>query len=370
MAQNELTFIDLLGPQPAPTSTGTARGLWNVGTAELLTFFTSSLQSNESKDYYYEIWGSASLSCDDEKMFSVTYGHISGSGSLNDGGERDDTPSRAIYSQFRHLCLDGNEGGFFLSASNEPIEDFYVININRDKFGDKLDPGNFEINIASLSGSGYANNVHTGSNVIVSGSTPTIITLIDDSGDQSDLIESVTQTSIERNLVSGSLQNGIYSSGAGRHCYGKVYPSQGIILISAKALNQSASFNTVTGSNINGDNSFKLFTSLSGSAAVRSEGFTARAIDVKHCSYYYCRISNSVANYSSNPTYIIQTLGRNKGLIKHARFHDNPTTYITSIGLYGPDQQGNRQLLAVAKLSKPIKKSFTSELSITIKLEY
>lgn len=369
MAQNELTFIDLLGSQPAPTSTGTARGLWDTGTAELLTFFTSSLQTTASKEYYYEVWGSASLSCDDEKMFSVAYGHISGSGSLNEGGEKDDTPSRAIYSQFRHLCLDGNEGGFYLSGSTEPIEDFYVININRDKFGDKLDPGNFEINIAELNGASHANNVHTGSNVTIK-SAGKRITLIDDSGDQSDLMESVTQTSIERNLVSGSLQDGIYSSANGRHCYGKVYPSQGIILISAKSLNQSASFNSVTGSNLNGDNSYKLFRSMSGSAAVHSEGFTARAIDVKHCSYYYCRIGNSIANYSSNPTYIIQTTGKSKGLIKHARFHDNPTTYITSIGLYGNDAQGIRHLLAVAKLSKPIKKSFTSELSITIKLEY
>jgi hypothetical protein len=368
MAQNELTLIDLMGSQPAPTSTGTARGLWAVGTAELLTFFTSSTQTNASKEYYYEVWGSASLSCDDEKMFSVTYGHISGSGSLNEGGEKDDTPSRAVYSQYRNICLDGNEGGFYLSGSNQPIEDFYVININRDKFGDKLDPGNFEINIAELNGTAHANNVHTGSNVVRK-SGGKRITLIDDSLDQSDLIESVTQTSVERNLVSGSLQDGIYSN-SDRHYYGKVYPSQGIILISAKALNQSASFNTVTGSNLNGDNSYKLFTAMSGSAAISSEGFTARAIDVKHCSYYYVRVKNNEANYSSNPTYIIQNAGRSKGLIRHARFHDNPTTYITSVGLYGADADGNRSLLAVAKLSKPIKKSFTSELSITIKLEY
>jgi hypothetical protein len=109
---------------------------------------------------------------------------------------------------------------------------------------------------------------------------------------------------------------------------------------------------------------------MSGSAAISSEGFTARAIDVKHCSYYYVRVKNNEANYSSNPTYIIQNAGRSKGLIRHARFHDNPTTYITSVGLYGADADGNRSLLAVAKLSKPIKKSFTSELSITIKLEY
>jgi len=359
--------------QPAPTTTGTARGLWAAGTAELLTLFTSSVQSSASKDYYYEVWGSASLSCADEIMFSVAYGHISGSGSINEGGEANDTPSRAIYSQYKLMCLDGDEGGFYLPSSTlvgatEQIKHFYAININRDKFGDKMDPGNFEINIAELSGSGKANNVHTGSNVQVSGSTPQYITLIDDSGDTTDLIENTTQTSYVRYLVSGSLQNGIYNPSS-PHYYGRVFPSQGIILISADKLNLSASFNTVTGSNINGDNSYKLFTAMSGSAALRTKGFTARAIDIKHCSYYYCRIGNNVCNYSSNPTMIYQD-GINKGVIKNSRFHDNPTAYITSIGLYGPDIYGNLSLLAIAKLSKPIKKSFTSELSVTIKLEY
>ena len=353
--------------QAAPTTTGTTRGLWNAGTAELLTFFTSSTQTTSSKDYYYEVWGSASLSCDEERMFSVAYGHVSGSGSRNEGGEADDTPTRAIYSQYKLMCLDGNEGGFILSGSTESLEDFYVININRDKFGDKLDPGNFEISFAELSGSGKANNVHTGSNVMVK-FNGTSITLIDDSADSQDQIESLSQTSYVRNLVSGSLQNGIYSDSS-RHYYGKVFPSQGIILISAKALNQSSSFNTVTGSNISGDNSYKLFTSISGSASVNGNGFTARAIDIKHCSYYYCRVRNFEANGTSNPTYIYQT-PTNKGLIKNTRFHDNPVTYITSIGLYGPDIDGNRSLLAIAKMSKPIKKDPTTELSVTIKLEY
>jgi len=359
--------------QYAPTTTGTARGLWAAGTAELITMFTSSTQNSASQDYYYEVWGSASISCADEVMFSVAYGHVSGSGSINEGGEADDTPSRAVYSQYKLMCLDGDEYGFYLSGSTKeemavPLEDFYVININRDKFGDKMDPGNFEINIAELNGSGISNNVHTGSNVQLK-ANPKILTLIDDSGDTTDLIENATQTSYVRNLVSGSLQNGIYSN-SDRHYYGKVFPSQGIILISAKSLNHSSSFNTVTGSNISGDNSYKLFTAMSGSAALNSMGFTARAIDIKHCSYYYCRIRNSEYNYTSNPTMMYQD-GFSKGVIKNSRFWDNPITYITSIGLYGKDANGiDNQLLAVAKLSKPIKKSFTNELSVTIKLEY
>lgn len=348
-------------------TTSYTRGLWNTNLAELLTFFTSSDQSSDSQEYYYEVWGSASLSCTDDNMFSVTYGHVSGSGSVNQGGNLDDTATRAIYSQYKLTCLDGDESGIILKNETNPIEDFYAININREKYGDKLDPGNFEISFAALSGSGKVNAEHTGSKVQVSGSNPTIITLIDDSGDQSDAMEESRYFSMPRNLVSGSLQNGIYKDGSDNtHYYGKVYPSQGVIIVSAHSLDQSASFNTVTGSNVAGDNSYKLFTSISGAAAVGSVGFTARGIDIKNEEYYYITLRIDDANYTSNPTFINQTEGLNKGKIKNVKFIDNPKTFISTIGLY--DDAYN--LLAVAKMSKPLKKTSRDELSITIKLEY
>ena len=313
------------------STTGYARGLWGTNTAELLTFFTSSMQTSSSQEYYYEVWGSASLSCNDERMFSVTYGHVSGSGSVNQGGNLDDTATRAIYSQYKLSCLDGDENGIILGDQTQSISDFYAININRDRFGDKLDPGNFEISLVELSGSAYSNNFFTGSNVQVSSSNK-LITLIDDSGDSNDLTEYPSQTSIARNLVSGSLQNGIYNTSS-PHYYGKVYPSQGVIIVSAHSLNQSASFNTVTGSNIAGDNSYKIFTSISGAATISQTGFTARAINVKHEEYYYVRVSNQQGNYTSNPTYTYQD-GDTRGKIKNTRFMDNPVVYVSSIGLY------------------------------------
>ena len=45
---------------------------------------------------------------------------------------------------------------------------------------------------------------------------------------------------------------------------------------------------------------------------------------------------------------------------------DNPTTYITTVGMY--NDAGD--LLAVAKLSQPITKDFTKEALIRVKLDY
>lgn len=342
------------------------RGLWADGTGELLTFYTSSTQNTSSKEYYYQVWSSASSACDDQSVFSIAYGHISGSGSLNSGGEASDTPTRAIYSQYRLLCLDPNETTFkHKDTTSTEIDDFYVLNFDRIKVGDKLDPGNFEISIAQLNGGAYANNVYTGSNVSISSSNK-VITLIDDTADATDTLGYGGVPSNVRALVSGTINGGIYNP-TSPHYYGLVYPDLGTIIIDAASLNASASFNTVTGSNIAGDNGMKLFKSISGSAAISSSGFTARAVDIKEQDFYFVRVYNKDFNYSNNPTYVSSSTDLTEGgKLSNTTFQYEPITYITSIGLYN-DQ---RELLAVAKLSQPIQKSFSGELSITVKLEY
>ena len=95
-----------------------------------------------------------------------------------------------------------------------------------------------------------------------------------------------------------------------------------------------------------------------------SGGYDWWYFDVKQQDFYFVRIGNSDYNYSNNPTYVT---GSGTGLLDNSKFSNEPVTYITSIGLY--DRAGG-YLLAVAKLSKPLQKSFNSELSITVKLEY
>ena len=372
MADRIYRSIEPLGTLPIIASSSFIRPLWGAKTGELLTFFTSSTQTTSSKEYYYEVWGSASLSCDEERMFSVAYGHVSGSGSSWAGGsdlDKGDTPSTSIYSQYKLMCLDGDEGGLKLSGETTPITDFYVITINRDKFGDKLDPGNFQINLAQLNGDAHANNVYTGSNVAVSSSNK-IISLIDDSGDSGNLYELDTATSRPRYVVSGSLENGIHNPSAPHH-YGIVFPSQGAIILSAEKLNLSASFNTVTGSNIAGDNSMKLFKSISGSAVVANKGFTARSVIVKNESFYFVRVpygpiaSNNPTWAYPNPT--TDNNGTNiTGRVINSNWESQPVVYITSVGLYN----SSGDLMAVAKLSKPVKKTLNSELTISVTLEY
>jgi hypothetical protein len=76
---------------------------------------------------------------------------------------------------------------------------------------------------------------------------------------------------------------------------------------------------------------------------------------------YFCRANHNEFNYSSNPTY----LSSSKIVVKNATT-DNPVSYITTVGLYSD----NRELLAVAKLSEPLKKTPDTEFTLRVRLDY
>lgn len=79
-------------------------------------------------------------------------------------------------------------------------------------------------------------------------------------------------------------------------------------------------------------------------------------------SIYFCRAYNHEFNYSSNPTY----LNNSKIVVKGDNPEALPRTYITTVGLYGDDNQ----LLAVAKLSEPVLKTPENELIARVRLDF
>lgn len=76
---------------------------------------------------------------------------------------------------------------------------------------------------------------------------------------------------------------------------------------------------------------------------------------------YFCRANHNEFNYSSNPTY----LSGGQIVVKNVA-SDAPVSYITTVGLYS----AANELLAVAKLSEPLKKSIDNELTIRVRLDY
>ena len=78
--------------------------------------------------------------------------------------------------------------------------------------------------------------------------------------------------------------------------------------------------------------------------------------------YIFVRARNSEFNYSENPSFISGSTGE----VIYDNFINNPQTYITTVGMYNDANE----LLAVAKMSKPLIKDFTKELLLRVKLDF
>ena len=76
---------------------------------------------------------------------------------------------------------------------------------------------------------------------------------------------------------------------------------------------------------------------------------------------YFCRVPHNKYNHSGNPTYLSASQIRVKNVNT-----DTPIAYITTIGLYN---QAN-ELLAVAKLSEPLRKDPSNEMTLRVRLDY
>jgi len=348
-------------------------GIFN-GSQSLDCYLTSSVTSSTSNDYYYAVTDCPT--CDRSPYFAVTYGNVNGSGSsyVLDDYRNFKYTTDSIYTQYQLMCIEptssnGNprylpKFSFVSESVSLESDDIYVINFNRKGLSNKLDPGNFQINLAYLSGSFYANNVHTGSNVKVGSSF--VMSLIDDSDDYSQNYYCDGDTLTSYSIVSGTLSSGKYEN-ASVNEYGRVYPSLGVIVLHPKRLNELLGFNTVTGSNVDGDNSFKLFTSISGAAAPTTDRtdlykMTGRSVNHTSTYHYSIRIGKNDGNYSNNPTYVSGSYNEifDRCLIKH------PISYITTIGLYN----SSYELVAVAKLSKPLKKDFDTDYLVKVRLNW
>lgn len=342
------------------------KGLFSCNSGSMQYFYTSSTQTATQTTYYREIY-TADCNCGgpgEEPQFSIAYGHFAGSGSVDlTGNLNNDTPSRAVYAQYAQLLLEPNDFKFTINGTD--TDSIYVLNFNRARWRERIDPGNIEFNLARLSGSFYANAVHTGSNVKLDG-TGRLIRLIDNSSVSAG---TVGESGKRYDIVSGTIDGGtsIYNPSAPQY-FGLFYPDHGIAILDANRLDMSASFNTVTGSQVQGDNAMKLFTSISGSAplddgsTVFTYGIQARSAEEVKSTYYFVRVKNAEYNYSNNPSFVSGSYGD----LRYSTFYNDPQTYITTVGLYN----NSRELLAVAKLSKPILKSFTREALIKVKLDF
>ena len=311
-------------------------------TATLSTFFTSSTQTAASSgDYYLNVF---SDSANNQLEFAIAYGNKEGSGSeAFDSAVVGKSPSSTNYGQYRNLVL-GDENADF-SFGGITASDFYAISIDRNRYKESLFPGSLTL---ELSGSDGKPVLHL--------------------TDNSQVVSSVQFNDAGRvfQLVSGSA--GTVATGAGgstlgysanQGSYGFFLPDISTLLLNPLAISESAGIETSAGTSDNFTNYRTLFNAISGSGAAN---FVLNSSETITSDFIFVRPRSSQFNYSENPSFISGSTGE----VIYDSFVNNPQTYITTVGLYND----NSELLAVAKLSKPLKKDFTKEALIRVKLDF
>ena len=165
-------------------------------------------------------------------------------------------------------------------------------------------------------------------------------------------------------VLGGNLKNvNGYTAASGS--YGYLLPDIDTLMLNGEALdslpiNGGINFGTSRSFDSKGENTLDMVNAMNRGGAVT--GFTINSKEDLSSDYIFCRAKNSEYNYSANPSFISSSTGA----VVFNEFVENPTTYITTVGLYNISQE----LLAVAKLSRPLEKNFTKELLVRVKLDF
>jgi hypothetical protein len=315
------------------------RGLWS-GDANTLNYFYTSSTTTE---YYLSVYNECELCSGSAVQFSIQYGNINGSGSkLINTAVSGASPSRIVYGEYRNLVYGTEDAYFTFDNSATTGSDIFVINIARSRYKESLLPGS--LNLALTSGS-------------------STIRLTDDSG-TTNLTRFIGENRVFY-VISGSNGTG-FNAAATSSYYGMMFPDLNVIVLNATSgstnsilpfLTSSIGLPTTTA--VTSSNHSVLYRAIVSGSSTSS--FQLKSQETVSSRYFFTRVKNSDFNYTSNPSIIDAN-----GNLLYTTLINNPQTYVTTVGMYND----NNELLAVAKLSRPLTKDFTKEALIRIKLDY
>jgi len=312
---------------------------WSTNSASLnIIYFSPAQRSGPSGDYYVSAYQSdPASSATATPQFNVAYGDVDGYGTVRYySSVTSNSPSRTIYGQFRNLIYGDENATFNFGGVEQP--NFYVVSLARTRYKQTIFPGSLNLRLE--------NNA--------------ALSLTDNSRD----VTTVTYLDCGRafELVSGSNGSGVTNAARGgtQGAFGYLLPDIGVILFNPGAIQEYTGFVTGRDPNTDEDNAFNFANLCLSDTGDCSFGILSQ--ETVTSDFVFVRARNAEFNYSENPSFI----SGSTGAIIFDNFIQNPQTYITSVGMYND----NNELLAVAKLSKPLKKDFTKEALIRVKLDF
>lgn len=293
--------------------------------------------------YYTNVYDNSTSN--PQLLFSISYGDLYGSGSIS----ADALETKAVYSQYKNILLGiGDANGLFnfltgssTSTTYESSSRIYVLNFSSQLQKNQIDAGQWSISL-------------------VSGSTS--ISIIDDScltGKKNQNVYQVIRGTFSTSAGTTVADASVYES------LGLFYPKSGVIILNPNALIKFFPYTSFLSSSSTPTVPYsqRFFGLLQTTDTVPMR---IRKSEIVPSIHYWVRVKNSDFNFSNNPTYIYQESDgeHTRGDILDS-IVSNPASYVTTVGLYND----LNELVAVAKLSRPTRKDFTSEMLIRIRLD-
>jgi hypothetical protein len=348
-----MSFTRLEADDFVVSSNAISATAWTTGLPTLTAFYTSSTQANGSSgNYYLNAFDTTTTS---SVQFAIAYGNSLGSGSqVYNSAVNGLSPTSTIFGQWQDLVIGDENTNFIFGAITS--SEFFALPIERQCYKESIFLGSLSLTIKGP--------------IAASGS----ITLTDNSNYVSSVL--FNEAGRVYQLISGS--SGVRYTGSttttdgfslNSGSYGWLLPDIGTIILNPLALSSptasggigfvysgSASSGSLTYTAATNANA-SLFRAISGSGA-----FTLNSQETITSDFVFVRPRSSQYNYSENPSFISGSTGE----VLYPQFINNPQVYITTIGLYND----TNELLAVAKLSRPLLKDFTKEALVRVKLDF
>tara|TARA_R110002110_G_scaffold223730_1_gene437597 strand:- start:355 stop:1485 length:1131 start_codon:yes stop_codon:yes gene_type:complete len=331
---------------------------------------------NYSHGMFQSVYDYPYLSSSANHIFDITAGYCSGS-LLSASTSTQNQQKIQIYNQMAQVLVGhdttgsirrfAEDGGI---GSGTKIKDAVFINFARLLSKDEIKKGGFYIDF-SVNPSGSYPGAY--------GAVKTqVVRVADVSGAASPPSFKSDSPAGEYNILYASSSTANTLTTNGTAC-GLLYYQAGVAVLSSSLFRVAASGgllsnNLVTTSTngevwLSGSPGQDIVNLLTGSTISSSaDGIRAHMQNTSfnnttelNSTVYFCRAHNNEFNFSSNPTYLTGSKMR----VKTVRT-DEPLSFITTVGLYGADNE----LLAVGKVSEPLKKAPSNEFTLRVRLDY
>lgn len=314
------------------------------------------------------------LSSSANHIFDITAG-IADSSALSSSTTSQTAKKINIYNQMAQVLMGYDETGSVrlfdedgdIVAGGTKLRECYFVNFSRILTKDEIKKGTFEMQV--MTADGFAHGPASGERLIITDFSGSDGYFVNSPAGEYGVLYATSSTDVDAVLSANR-----------RFAVGLLFYQAGVAVLSGSIFSDAAdggilnnSKGTVTfspaGATTTGFNTITASTNDVMANNLRNRLYNLQFNNTTelNSTIYFCRVNNSEFNYSANPTYLSTSSGGpSEIVIKDGSVSTDPHSYITTVGLYSADNE----LMAVAKLSEPIKKDPSNELTLRVRLDY